>query len=290
MFKLCDNRIVVTCNEKTRRLGRKLTDKAEIRDFWGAQACGEIYASGTTYAACFTAQREARYVLEPYIRGFARFDGHDKEVLEVGIGMGADHVEWARSRPRGLAGVDLTPRAVELTKARLDIEGLRSEVRVADAEALPYPDDSFDIVYSWGVLHHSPDTPRAFDEVFRVLRPGGEARIMVYYSRSITGCVLWLRYALGALRPWRSLAEIYAQHLESPGTKAYTVDDVRRMTRRFSSVSTRIELGVGDLMLGAAGQRHSGPLLTIARRVWPRWLIRRLLPQHGLLLLIEAVK
>lgn len=265
-------------------------DKADVRTFWNNSACGEIYAGDGDSKEQFAAQREARYTLEPYIHGFARFDGHDKEVLEIGVGMGAEHIEWARSGPRRLVGVDLTPRAVELTQARLDIECLRSEVQVADAEALPYPDESFDIVYSWGVLHHSPDTPRAFDEVFRVLRPGGEARIMIYHSRSITGYVLWLRYALGALRPWRSLAEVYAQHLESPGTKAYTVDDVRRMTRRFSSVSTRIELGVGDLMLGAAGQRHAGLLLTIARRVWPRWLIRRLLPQRGLLLLIEAVK
>ena len=119
----------------------------------------------------------------------------DKDVLEVGVGMGSDHVRWARSRPRRLAGIDLTPRAVKWTQRRLEAEDLGSDLQIADAENLPFPDTSFDIVYSWGLLHHTPDTAAAFREVHRVLRPGGKARVMIYHSRSMVGAILWTRRA-----------------------------------------------------------------------------------------------
>ena len=96
--------------------------------------------------------------------------------------MGADHLEWARSSPRSLTGIDLTDRAIQFTQERLGFYSLYSDLRVADAENLPFSDNSFDIVYSYGVLHHSPDTAQAIREVHRVLRPGGSARIMIYHS------------------------------------------------------------------------------------------------------------
>ena len=82
-------------------------------------------------------------------------------------------------------GVDLTQRGVDLTRERLALEGLEAEVRVADAEALPFEDASFDIVYSWGVLHHSPNTQQAVNEVHRVLKPGGVARVMIVGVSSV---------------------------------------------------------------------------------------------------------
>lgn len=265
--------------------------KADVRDFWEGGSCGEVYADGDTLRARYAAQAAARYALEPYIFDFARFaDGAGRDVLEIGVGMGADHLEWARSRPRTLRGLDLTPRAVGWTSERLRLHGFEPAVTVGDAERLPFPDDSFDIVYSWGVLHHSPDTPRAIDEVRRVLRPGGRARVMIYHTRAIVGYVLWLRYALARGRPGRSLADVYAEHLESPGTKAYTPEEARALFAGFRDVRTRIELSCGDLMEGAAGQRHQGRALGLARRIWPRGLIRRHLPEHGLFLLVDAQK
>jgi SAM-dependent methyltransferase len=210
-------------------------------------------------------------------------------VLEIGVGMGADHLEWARSSPRSLTGVDLTQRAVDHTRRPLSPYGFEARVQTADAERLPFSEASFDVVPSWGVLHHMPDTPRAIEKVRRVLRPGGVARIMVYHARSIVGYLLWARYALLAGRPWRTLAEVYAAHLESPGTKAYTHDEARRLFSGFSRVSISTELSNGDLLEGEAGQRHRGAALALARRVWPRRLIRRFGRGRGLFLLIEAV-
>jgi hypothetical protein len=102
--------------------------------------------------------------------------------------------------------------------------------------------------------------------------------------------MLWLRYGLLRGSPLRSLTEIYAAHLESPGTKAYTLDEVRAMLARFDNVSLSAQLSFGDLLQGSAGQRHSGLILRTAKALWPRWLLRRLFARHGLYLLIEARK
>lgn len=266
--------------------------KEQVREFWERASCGEeAYAHGADYLASLDAQETARYALEPYIRDFARFaEGTGKDVLEIGVGMGADHLQWARSRPRSLKGVDLTQRAVEHTKARLSHHGFTPDVRQADAEKLPFADASFDIVYSYGVLHCTPDTPKALREVHRVLRPGGVARIMIYHTHSMIGYMLWARYGLMRLQPLRPMRDIFSEHLESPGTKAYTVQEAREMMYGFRELRVWTQLSFGDLLHGAVGQRHRGPLLAAARRLYPRGLVRRFMSNHGLYLNIEAVK
>jgi ubiquinone/menaquinone biosynthesis C-methylase UbiE len=264
--------------------------KAEVRRFWDAASCGEVYAEGSTAEEKLLRNGEARFRLEPYIREFARFwEGSGQDVLEIGVGMGADHLEWARSGPDHLAGIDLTPRAVSWTAQRLNAFGLKSDLREGDAENLPFADHSFDIVYSWGVFHHSPNTPRAFLEACRVLRPGGTLRVMIYHRPSIVGAMLWARYGLATGHPARSMREIYAHHLESPGTKGYTVSEARRLMAPFSACHIRCAISFADLLLGEVGQQHASAGLTLARRIWPRPLIRRI-PKLGLLLLIEARK
>ena len=265
--------------------------KAQVRDFWDAKSCGEIYAKGQSQRSYYEAQREARHELEPYIVDFAKFhEGRGKDVLEIGVGMGADHVEWAKSRPRSLTGIDITDRAIQHTRGRLEVYGLGSRLSVDDAENLSFPDESFDLVYSWGVLHHTPNTPRAIKEVWRVLRPGGTARIMIYHKHSLVGYMLWIRYALLAGHPGRSLDDVYYHQLESPGTKAYTPKEARKMFEDFSEVRVKSQLCFGDLLEGEVGQRHQGAMLSIAKRLWPRKFLRAFFPNHGLNLLIEARK
>lgn len=269
----------------------KSNAKRNVMEFWDRASCGEVYARGNSEVDYYESHAQKRFALEPYIRDFARFgDGQGKDVLEIGVGMGGDHVEWAKSKPRSLSGIDLTPRSAEHTRKRLSIYGLTSEVRVGDAEALPYSDGSFDLVYSYGVLHHSPNTPTAIKEVYRVLRPGGTARIMIYHKYSLTGYMLWFRYALLTGRMYLSLENIYHYYLESPGTKAYSLEDTRGMFRDFSALDLRTQLSFGDLLQGAVGQRHEGLLLKVAKAIWPRWVVRQLFKNHGLLLLISAKK
>jgi ubiquinone/menaquinone biosynthesis C-methylase UbiE len=206
--------------------------KAEVRGFWDAVSCGEVYAEDLSAQEQFRKQAEARYRLEPYIRSFARFEeGASQDVLEIGVGMAADHLEWARSRPRRLAGIDLTPRAVAWTAQRLVTYGYESELEEGAAESLAFADNSFDIVYSWGVLHHSSDTPAAFREAHRVFRPGGTLRVMICHRPSIVGLMLRACYGLAMRYPARSLTNVYARHLESRGTKGYALAEARRLGR-----------------------------------------------------------
>lgn len=265
-------------------------EKQKVHDFWNAASCGEeLYLTGSDRTA-YEEQARQRYLLEPYIPEFAQFDdAAGRRVLEIGLGLGADHQRFAEAGGE-IFGVDLTERAVQHTARRMAAYGFPSRLHVGDAEHLAFPNAYFDRVYSWGVLHHTPDTAGAVLEVKRVLKPGGRARVMIYHRLSLVAIMLWLRYALLRLRPWTSFDEILARYLESPGTKGYSTAGARRLFAGWSEVNISIVLSHGDLLASAAGQRHSGPLLSLARRLWPRPLLRRVAPQLGLFMLIDARK
>ena len=163
----------------------------------------------------------ARYRLEPHIREFAGFAGSaGQRVLEIGVGMGADYMEWLKAGAQA-TGVDLSSVSLEWAKRRCEMAGFTPDLRVSDAEHLPFSDHTFDVVYSYGVMHHSPDTSGCIREAWRVLKPGGTLRIMIYHHPSLTGIMLWLRY--GFLRG-ETFRQSVRDHLESPGTGSYSDD------------------------------------------------------------------
>jgi len=189
-----------------------------------------------------------------------------------------------------LKGCDLTERTVEYTKQRFELFDLHSELQVADAEYLPYSNEQFDLVYSYGVIHVSPNTPKVVEEIHRVLKNKGVGKIMIYHKYSIVGFMLWIRYALLYGRPFRSLTEIYSKYLESPGTKAYSIREANELFRNFSSVNITTVLSHGDLLSSQAGQRHGGFLLDLARIIHPRWIIKTFFPRNGLFMLVTLKK
>lgn len=262
--------------------------KDQVSAFWSRASCGEeLYLVGKE-ADRYRRQSTERYRLEPYIRNFMephRWVG--KKALEIGVGLGADHQLLAEAGA-DLCGVDLTERAVEHTRERFHAFNLTSNLQQADAESLPFPDASFDLVYSWGVIHHTPDTPKAAREIMRVLKPGGTFKVMIYNKWSLVGVMLWLRYALLAGKPMRTMAEIYSSYLESPGTKAYTLTESAALFPYATGLKQHVVLTHGDLLEGGAGQRHSGLVISVARAIWPRWLFRRFARGSGLFLLIEG--
>jgi hypothetical protein len=113
---------------------------------------------------------------------------------------------------------------------------------------------------------------------------------MIYHKWSMIGYMLWIRYALLRLRPWVTLREIYSKYLESAGTKAYSIAEARRLFSAFTDVTITTPLGHGDLLESNVGQRHRGLLLTLVKKLWPRWFIRRFMPNSGLGMLIEVRK
>jgi SAM-dependent methyltransferase len=265
-----------------------MTSKESVRNFWNDASCGERLQLPSLDRAGFEHQARERYRLEPYIEPFAEFQkwrGH--KVLEIGVGLGADHHRFVDAGADTF-GIDLTPRAIEMCGLRLKSFGLRSDLRVADAENLPFGDQTFDLVWSWGVIHHSPDTVAAIREIRRVLRPGGTVKVMIYHTWSMVGLMLWARYGLLRGRPLTTLKEIYSRYLESPGTKAFTRGEALELFSTFEDVHIETILTHGDLLSSGAGQRHEGAFLTNARRLWPRRLISLLFPQMGLFMLIQG--
>ncbi len=258
--------------------------KEDVRDFWNADPCGSRYLDDS---AGFDAHARTRYELEPYIHEFAGFARSGAQrVLEVGVGMGADYLEWLKVGALA-SGVDISAISLERAKRRCEMAGYTPDLRVSDAEHLPFSDNTFDIVYSYGVMHHSPDTLQCIREARRVLKPGGALRIMIYHHPSLTGLMLWLRY--GFLRG-KSLRQSVHDHLESPGTKSYTREEARTMLQGFEQIEMRQAFSPGDLLLHEPSVRFRGWAYRMVWRLYPRQLVRRLGAKLGLFLLISARK
>lgn len=264
--------------------------KQSVRAHWEQQACGTRDIPSEDRRGFFVQLERERYEMEPYIRDFARFErGRGQKVLEVGVGAATDFVNWARAGAE-LTGIDLTHEAVTLAQERLALEGLKATVQQGDAEHLPFADATFDIVYSWGVLHHTPNTQAAIREVHRVLKPGGTALVMIYHVPSWTGFMLWALHSAARLRPWETPRSAIYQHLESPGTKAYTVDEARDLFRDFGSANVRPQLAHGDLLLMRASEKYKRWHHKLMWSLYPRWLVKRTGNALGIYVLIEATK
>src|SRR5437899_6789299 len=162
-------------------------DKQRAREQWSKDPAGAVYGAKHEVGT-----REFFYEVErhryqeyapwmPALMGFDQFAG--QRLLEVGCGMGTDLLQFARGGAK-VTGVDLTPRSIEISRRHLLVYDQCGDFAITDAERLPFADESFDVVYSNGVLHHTPDTAGAVREIHRVLTPGGLARVMLYHRRS----------------------------------------------------------------------------------------------------------
>src|SRR3989442_2591826 len=170
--------------------------KDEVQDFWNAEPCGSRYLEAAEDFEAFEAHLRSRYALEPHIPQLAGFSsGRGLRVLEIGVGMGADYLEWLKAGANA-SGVDLSAISIERAKRRCVLAGYEPDLRVADAEHLPFAADTFDVIYSYGVMHHSPNPVQCLSEAWRALKPGGEARITPYHHPSLTRMILWLHYGI----------------------------------------------------------------------------------------------
>ena len=270
--------------------------KEAMAQHWEVEPCNTRYATAGDRLAYFRELEEARYRMEPNILELARFDqSHGKEVLEIGVGAGVDFFQWVRNGARA-TGVDLTEHGIGMAREYLSLAGYDPSaytLRTADAEALPFPDASFDVVYSYGVLHHTPDTVKAYAEAWRVLRPGGELRTMIYHAPSWTAFNLWLYHALSKLRPWKSLKQVVFENLESPGTKVYSVPEARAMARQAGIPDPRVNtfLDCGDLLNIKLSKKYDRNwLVKFAMFVYPRPLIKFFGNRLGTTMHVAATK
>ena len=216
--------------------------KEEVREFWNAQACGTQNIDKEKFTLEYFEQIEKeRYELQPEIFSFAQFTRfHGKKLLEVGVGAGTDFLQWVRAGA-DCYGIDLTDEAIAHIQHRLQLYDLKAHVKVGDAENLPFESNTFDIVYSWGVIHHSPNTIKALEEIIRVLKPGGTAKIMVYHRHSLLTLFFWVKHALLKGRPWKSFAWVLWHKMESLGTKAYTVKEMQEILNKYNLKDVKVQ-------------------------------------------------
>lgn len=209
--------------------------KKDIKDFWNRNVCQtEFIKAGERGSRQFFEEAEKiRYKYHFYLP--LLFDEISRKyaagkLLEVGCGMGTDLLQLAR-RGMNTTGIDITEEGINLAKIRFELYSVPTELKVDDAENLSFSDNSFDVVYSFGVLHHTPDTQKSIDEVLRVLKPGGSAIIMLYHRRSFNYVVHRILNA-----PFDGNRKD-----RCPIERAYTKKEVYEMFRNFQDVSIDVQ-------------------------------------------------
>lgn len=229
------------------------SEKKRAREQWTGDPAGAVYGREHEFGTreFFDAVERHRYreyaPWMPRVMGFDQFAG--QRLLEVGCGMGTDLLQFARGGAR-VTGVDLTPRSIEISRHHLKLYGQNGEFALSDAENLPFADESFDAVYSNGVLHHTPDTAGAVRELHRVLKPGGLARVMLYHRNSWN---YWFEIILhrgllrGQLLRGQSAEEIMSSYIEvseraaRPLVKVYSRKQARKLFSMFRDVKIEVE-------------------------------------------------
>ena len=219
-------------------------EKLRAREQWGHDPCGAEYDREHELGTREFFDEVERYRYQEYAPWMPRLMEFEKfrgaRLLEVGCGMGSDLLQFARGGARCI-GVDLTPRSVQITRHRFKLYGADGSFMISDGEHLPFQSERFDVVYSNGVLHHTPDTAGAIREVHRVLRPGGVAKIMLYHRNSLN---YWIEIVLrrGVLGleflRGRSAEQIMSRVIE------FSEHDARPLVRVYSRRQTRELFGM----------------------------------------------
>lgn len=231
--------------------------KQQVHEFWNRQSCDTHIATSQKFSRDYFEQIESfRYKDQPFIHSFAQFTRyHGKRVLEVGFGAGTDFIQWLRAGAVA-SGIDLTQEGLENLRHRIEIYGLPApeKIQVADAEQLPFEPDHFDLGYSFGVLHHTPNTEKALTELVRVVRPGGEIKVMLYNRRSLCVFKTWMKYAVLRGKFWKGFRWALWNHVESMGTKAYSRNELARMFSKLplENIIVRTEMTSADYLAFSA--------------------------------------
>ena len=224
---------------------KKADTKRAVRQFWEnnplSVAAIPFQPGSTEFFAAHTGLRKAETTSEVELWAYEPDTVQGKRLLDIGCGNGYVTCLYAEAGADVVA-VDITDRAVELTRARLALNGLDAEVKQADAETLPFEDESFDVVVSFGVLHHTPDTEQAIEEARRLLKPGGRLLLMLYHRDSFA--YRFLFRAKRWLQPtWRGkTADEQVNAVDGPDNplgKVYSKPQVRELLKSFSEVEFR---------------------------------------------------
>lgn len=221
---------------------------SRVRDYWNARPCNIWHSPAPVGTREYFEQVEARkYLVEPHIPPFAEFEKwRGKKVLEIGCGIGTDTVNFARHGAQ-VTTVDLSEKSMELARARADVYSLQDSIRFyhGNAEELSafVPVESYDLIYSFGVVHHTPYPDRVLQQARRYARPGTTVKIMVYHRRSYK--VAWILATEGKGQFW-NLRELVAKNSEAqtgcPVTYTYSRKEGRELLEKHGFRVKRVEV------------------------------------------------
>ena len=206
-----------------------------VKGYWNRRPCNIRHSTKPVGTREYFDEVEARkYFVEPHIPRFAEFERwRGKKVLEIGCGIGTDTINFARAGAQ-VTAVDLSDASQEVAKQRAAVFGLQERIRfyAGNAEQLTsfVPVEPYDLVYSFGVIHHTPHPERVMEQVRQYLRPGSTVKVMVYHRHSWK--VLWILLTYGRGQFWK-LPELVARYSEAesgcPVTYAYTPSEARAL-------------------------------------------------------------
>lgn len=232
------------CLQRFKHLQRSMTATesprtiADVRRYWDARPCNIRHSPKPVGSREYFDEVEARkYLVEPHIPRFAEFERwRGKRVLEVGCGIGTDSINFARAGAE-LTAVDLSGESLRVAAQRADVMGVadRIEFVQANAEELTsvVSGRDYDLVYSFGVIHHTPHPERALAEMRGLTKPGGMLKLMIYHRHSWK--VLGIVVGQGRGRVWET-DELVAKHSEAqtgcPVTFTYTRRGARALVER----------------------------------------------------------
>jgi len=211
----------------------------KVKDYWNQRPCN-IRHSPSPFGSrqYFDEVEKRKYFVEPHIPGFAEFGRwRGKKVLEIGCGIGTDTINFARAGAR-VSATELSEKSLEITKKRAEIFGLADKIKFycADAEELSkvVPPEPYDLIYSFGVIHHTPHPEKVIEEIKKYTKPGTIVKIMVYYKFSWKVFWILFRYGKGAF--WK-LSELVAKNSEAqtgcPITYTYSKKDAKKLLSGF---------------------------------------------------------
>ncbi len=205
-----------------------------VHDFWQSHINNEYYTDAERASDSYFDEIEKRRYHTHYhlAEFFESLSGRNRQLLEVGCGIGVDSIQLAR-RGFQVTAVDLTENALTVARQYAAHRGVTINFQLGNAEKLDFPAESFDFVYSFGVLHHTPDIERSLAEVHRVLRPGGTAWVMLYHRYSLVNLVhRMLRLPYESPR---------SRHDQCPVVYTFSRNAVRELFRDFASAEVRSE-------------------------------------------------
>jgi 2-polyprenyl-3-methyl-5-hydroxy-6-metoxy-1,4-benzoquinol methylase len=223
------------------------TPVQQVKDYWNSRPCNIRHSTKAIGTREYFDDVEARkHFVEPHIPTFAEFERwQGKKVLEIGCGIGTAMINFAKQDAQ-VTAVDLSDKSLELAKQRVKVYGLENQVTFyqANAEELTrsVPVEPYDLIYSFGVIHHTPHPERVIEQIRNYTKPGSTIKIMVYYRFSWK--VLWILLTYGKGQFWR-INELVARYSEAqegcPVTYVYSKKEARQLLTGFEIVDMQVE-------------------------------------------------